>query len=458
MNIPIIVICYNNYKYVNNTLIQIQKINEEYYKNIIIVNNNSTCIDTINFLNNVNVKIINNENNGPWISNVKNKHIYDSLPDKFILTDPDLKFNENIPSNFIEILSELSDKYNTTKIGFALDITDFEKMYDTIYVFSIYTIYDWEKRFWANKFDNDIYELYNAEIDTTFCLINKKNIYTNFCIRIAGNFTAKHLPWYKEPKIMSIYENYVHNTNSTDISTISKLIILYIENNYLKINKNNEQFLIKNNNPNLTFWKDIYSNWENDTFNVFDKYLSKDKIFIDIGGWIGTTTMYGSRKSQKVYSIDANNDSFNDMIQTNCINNYTLINKVIYNIDNIKIKIGKNKFLSDSELNDSTSQIYNENGNSDDLAETITLESIITNYQINPREISLIKVDISGGEENILNDLISIHNKYNTPIYVKFRYTWWNDPDLDRFNFLTATQKDDIKAYPFTCILFENKI
>ena len=35
--VPIIVICYNNYKYVDNTLKQILKINKEYYKNIQIL-------------------------------------------------------------------------------------------------------------------------------------------------------------------------------------------------------------------------------------------------------------------------------------------------------------------------------------------------------------------------------------------------------------------------------------
>jgi hypothetical protein len=69
MDIPIIIICYNNYLYVKNTLEQILKINEEYYKNIKILNNKSTCLNTIIFLNNVNVQVINNfDNNGPWIS------------------------------------------------------------------------------------------------------------------------------------------------------------------------------------------------------------------------------------------------------------------------------------------------------------------------------------------------------------------------------------------------------
>ena len=119
MNIPIIIICYNNHQYVKNTLSQILTINKDYYKDIIILNNASTCENTIKYLKNLtDVEVIDHiQNFGPWISLDNNKHIYDLLPNKFILTDPDLKFNKNIPSNFIEILANLSEKYKTSKIA-----------------------------------------------------------------------------------------------------------------------------------------------------------------------------------------------------------------------------------------------------------------------------------------------------------------------------------------------------
>jgi FkbM family methyltransferase len=293
--------------------------------------------------------------------------------------------------------------------------------------------------------------------------VNKKYTYKEYeyHIRIAGNFTAKHLPWYIENEIYNTYENYINSINTTRISSISKIIISYIENKYLKINKNNELFLIENNesNQNLYFWKNVYSQWEYDTFEVFDKYLSKDKIFIDIGGWIGTTAMYGSRKSKHVYSIEADNNSFNDMIinfKRNCINNYTLINKAIFNIDNIEIKFGKNLYLENSKMNDSTSQIYNDDIITNDyyLAETITIENIIKKYQIDASEISLIKVDIEGGEENILDDLFNIHIKYSIPLYISFHHSWWKDKNLDRFYFLSSNIKDKILSNPFISILF----
>ena len=454
MNIPIIIVCYNNYKYVNHTLTQIKQINSEYYNNITILNNSSTCPDTINFLESVDVKVINNANNGPWINCYTNAHIYHTLPDKFILTDPDLELNENMPTNFIEILSELSDKYKTNKIGLALCITDFEKMYDTVYTHGI-TIYEHEKQFWTNKIEDTRYELYNAPIDTTFCLINK-NHHHDCRIRIAGNFTAKHLPWYKDNKVYNAYDNYISNTKTTNISTISRLIVPYTEHKYIKVNKNDELFLIENdaNNQNLPFWRDLFRNWEADTFSVLDKYLAKNKIFMDIGGWIGTMAMYGSRKSKHVYSVEADKKAHDDMsknLKTNCTANYTLINKVIYDKDNIQLKFGKNKFLQNSKMNDSTSQIYCDGESSSEyyLAETITLESIIEKYQIDPKEIGIIKVDIEGGEENILHDLNKINKKYNIPIYVSFHYTWWNDSNLDRFDFLSSLQKGNIRAYPF---------
>jgi FkbM family methyltransferase len=284
-------------------------------------------------------------------------------------------------------------------------------------------------------------------------------------IRVAGNFTAKHLPWYKENKIYNVYENFLLNKNTnTSISTISRLINTYCDKKYIKIYKNNQLILIENdeNDPNLKFWIDNFPNWENETFSVFDKYLNENKIFIDLGGWIGTTAIYSSRKSKTVYCIEADIESFKDLSKNckiNC-NNYILINKAIYNEDDIEIKFGKNKYLKDSKINDSTSHIYYDNESTNEGTNeyyhinTITIQSLINNYNLKLDEISLIKVDIEGGEEFILNDLFLIKKQCNIPLYISFHYSWWINKDLDRFDFLTFEQKNNIISYPFTSILF----
>lgn len=459
MTIPIIIICYNNYKYVRNTVKQLIDINKELYQHIIILDNKSTCNNTVKYLRECNIKVIYNEsNNGPWINPYTNVDIYNSLPDKFIITDPDLEFNKDMPSNFIDTLINLSDKYNTYKIGFALDISDFDKMYQNIYCLDR-NIYDWEKQFWKNKVDDKDYELYYADIDTTFCLFNKNSIGSQ--IRIAGNYTAKHIPWYKNNKIYNTYELYDFCNQTTLISTISKLIKPYLDNEYIKINKNNNYLFIKNEeDPNFNFWKNIYSDWEVETFQVFDKYLDINKVFIDIGAWIGTTCIYAEQKSKHVYAIDGDIESFKSLeinCKNNC-NNYTLINKAIFNIDNSDIKFGKNLYLNNSKLNDSTSHIYIDDTHSEQcyITKTITINSLIEQYNINYNDISLIKVDIEGGEEYILSDLYELYNKYKIPLYISFHYSWWKDMNLNRFVFLSEEQKNNIRNYPFTSLLFVN--
>lgn len=251
--IPIIIICFNNYKYVENTIRQISNINIDYVKYIQIMDNCSTCENTINYLKQVNCNVIYNKNNdGPWINSDINVHVYNTLPDKFIITDPDLEFNENLPSNFIDTLLNLSNKYSCYKVGFALDLSDFDKMYQGTYVNygDPLTIYEWEERFWYHKVIDPTYELYAAGIDTTFCLINKfyeKNHIDNVhrCIRVAGNFTAKHLPWYIDNKVYSVYENYLLNKSTPFLSSSSKMINKYITDNYIQVYENNQIVLVK---------------------------------------------------------------------------------------------------------------------------------------------------------------------------------------------------------------------
>jgi FkbM family methyltransferase len=455
MATPIIIVSFNNYKYVKNTVSHLTRINKEYLKHTRILDNCSTCPDTVNYLKNVGLEVIYNKTNeGPWICPWKNVELYNSLPDKFILTDADLGFNENLPQNFVEQMVTLSNKYNSYKIGFALDISDADKMFP--YYIPDYTVGEWEKQFWEKRIENDDYELYNATIDTTFSLVSKTNT-SGPQIRIAGNFTAKHLPWYVSNPILNMHENYKMQQKTTNISTISNAIRRYIEENYIRITKNEELFLIKRDRSNLSFWENVFSNWESETFAVFDKFLQKDKIFIDIGGWVGTTCMYGSRKSREVFCVEADTVSFECLkanCSTNCVENYTLINNAIYNVDDVDVNFGRNSYRSDSLINDSTSHIQQA---SDDTYQirTITIDSIVRKYGINLSDVSLIKVDIEGGEEYILEDLYKIYKEYKVPLYIGFHLIWWKNKDLDRFTFLTQNQKQEIIANPFASLLFQ---
>ena len=103
-----------------------------------------------------------------------------------------------MPNNFVEIMYNLTNKYKISKVGLALSTEDKNEF---IPDFSD-VVYNHEKQHWEKKVDDSDYEMYYATVDTTFCLvntnypINSNGINYNADIRIAGNFTCKHLPWY----------------------------------------------------------------------------------------------------------------------------------------------------------------------------------------------------------------------------------------------------------------------
>ena len=346
--IPIIIICYNNYKYVENTINQIIKINKLYMNYITILNNNSDEYKTINYLQNTIYPIIHNSNNGPWINDNCNKHLYDMLPNKFILTDADLQFNKDLPYNFIEMMIELSDKYSCFKLGFALCISDYNKMIPYQYI-NNKTIYEWEIQFWQNRINNMDYELYFAGVDTTFCIINKQAYINGFKseIRIAGNFTAFHIPWYNVSynQIININECYELYRKNMKISTTSGMIIHHIETYYYLHHINNEIiFCNKSLGLNLNL---------NLNINI-DKYLNKNKQYIEIGNSIDYI-VYASRKSSYAFFFTTIDDTITSYLHDNsdnimCIDLHDYHDFMIIDFNNvglINVNIKDNKLLND---------------------------------------------------------------------------------------------------------------
>jgi glycosyltransferase involved in cell wall biosynthesis len=148
MNVPVYIICYNNGFYVENTINQL-KLKNIPNELIIIINNNSddqTTIDILNQLSSLH-KVINLEKNyghRVWAESI----IFDNLPEYFIVTDPDLEYNKELPDDFINTLYEISVLYSASKVGFALNI-DAPDLFNDPYIEGM-TIKEWESQFWKD--------------------------------------------------------------------------------------------------------------------------------------------------------------------------------------------------------------------------------------------------------------------------------------------------------------------
>jgi FkbM family methyltransferase len=64
----------------------------------------------------------------------------------------------------------------------------------------------------------------------------------------------------------------------------------------------------------LWFWEELESGkWESDTFDVFDRFLDKDTVFLDIGGWIGSTFLYASQLVKRSIVFEPDEVAFKEL-------------------------------------------------------------------------------------------------------------------------------------------------
>ena len=214
-NIPVVIIGYNQVSYIKNMVSQIEK----YTSDIIVIDNNSTYQPLLDYYKNEFSYSLLRQKANLGSSVYTQGFVQNLVGDVFLLTDPDLQFNANLPENFIQQLINISDYFHAHRVGFALEI-DSENIRTDVKFYG-FSIKEWEQRFWKRKLIypiNTQMELYKADIDTTFALHNKKYP-SGVHIRVAGNFTCLHLPWYNNFKSKlqpDEYEFYMQHNISTN--------------------------------------------------------------------------------------------------------------------------------------------------------------------------------------------------------------------------------------------------
>ena len=194
--IPFVMIAYNNLTFVRNYVNQLRR----FPHRIIIFDNASSYPAMHTYYDELEKELGSkltihrfNENGGHNVYQSK----LDLLPTHFILSDPDLQLHPDMPLNVDEIFLQLSKQYKVHKVGAALDLSDKEEFIECPNYGNRQTIADFESQYWNHRLSSEPYEIYSGSVDTTFCLVNTE-IHPGSGIRVAGNFTAKHLPWYKD--------------------------------------------------------------------------------------------------------------------------------------------------------------------------------------------------------------------------------------------------------------------
>lgn len=200
---PVLVPCFNNPSYCEQMLSQLARLG---FADITFIDNASTSPAMHDWLagaarSGARVERL-PENLGPRKSVFTAARLA-ALPRHFCVTDPDLSFNPALPPDFLALMAAQMEEHDIGKIGFALDISDRAALRDDSFQIKAkrhYKIWEWEEQFWQDRCGLSPLgdPVYRAIVDTTFALHDttryaEKRFFK--ALRIAGRFTAQHLPW-----------------------------------------------------------------------------------------------------------------------------------------------------------------------------------------------------------------------------------------------------------------------
>ena len=215
----------------------------------------------------------------------------------------------------------------------------------------------------------------------------------------------------------------------------------------MEIVKNNNKFLISDvsNNYSVSWFTNHYEKWEKDTFYILEHYKNnRNGVYIDIGSWIGPTVLYSANIYNKVIALEPDPIAIKRLKKNLDVNNFKniiLIEKGLSK-ENGTVMFGGNGKLGNSEstlliankkdylsYDGRHTQIHDHNEVIE--IETITIEHLIKVNNIDPNDISLIKMDIEGGEKIVIPALIEFLKTYKPVFYISLHRCFLREREID---------------------------
>jgi glycosyltransferase involved in cell wall biosynthesis len=200
----------NNRDRLSTTKKLVEDLLERNTQEIWIIDNASTYLPLLEWYHHVpeQVRVLRHHNAGHlalWslgvINNVSEEWVF--------YTDSDIELNPGMPKDYQSVMLEAALHYGYNKVGLALDLNDIPEHY-----WLRDQVLRNEGRWWATPLAENVYV---ADTDTTFNLNRKVDQYSS--IRLAGDFTCKHVPWYVDINNLDPEEQYYYDHYDAGFNT-----------------------------------------------------------------------------------------------------------------------------------------------------------------------------------------------------------------------------------------------
>ena len=169
------------------------------------------------------------------------------------------------------------------------------------------------------------------------------------------------------------------------------------------------------------FWNLFVADWEPTTLRWIKEFGNPNKSFLDIGAWVGPTSLWASKFYKTVHSYEPDPTAFRFLEENVSMNasNVVLCNAAITS-DGEPVSLFSRDGLGSSMTSMYTGEYSGVGANSVKFSEAL-----------NAGDFSLIKVDIEGGERLIIDSLVEELSKNPVPLIFSFHYAFFANPSED---------------------------
>lgn len=159
------------------------------------------------------------------------------------------------------------------------------------------------------------------------------------------------------------------------------------------------------------FWNYISSgNWEKETFEVLNQFVSDDDVCLDIGAWAGPISLYLARIAKQVVAIEPDPQVY-PQLELNIALNKEIQSKITPIQKAVFSKTGEMVLHARSKYGQSSSSLLHR---SYDSVSTFTCQTT-TLADLNLSKVNFIKLDIEGGEFFVLPEIAETLFAFNYP-------------------------------------------
>ncbi|MEX1131731.1 MAG: FkbM family methyltransferase [Flavobacteriales bacterium] len=169
----------------------------------------------------------------------------------------------------------------------------------------------------------------------------------------------------------------------------------------------------------LAFWEKMGNGtWEPETLQFLDRTITPDSVFIDIGAWIGPTSLFAASKGAKCHSFEPDPVAFAKFKNNIATNGSEITQRITANNVAVTSHGETVQLFTRFEFGDSGSSLLDRlkaEGSSVSVGSIKLMDYIRQNGLT---RIDLVKMDIEGGEFQLLPELRQVLTQYKPVLFL----------------------------------------